>query len=43
MRTLIGVGERESEGLYHFRGTETVTAFQTTTADEGVLWHRRLK
>lgn len=41
-RTLIGAGERESEGLYHFRGIETVTAFQTTTTDEGVLWHRRL-
>lgn len=40
--TLIRAGERESEGQYHFRGIETVTSFQTTVANEGVLWHRRL-
>ncbi|CAL9226810.1 unnamed protein product, partial [Arabidopsis halleri] len=41
-RTLIGLGEREREGLYRFRGIETATALQTRVADDLVLWHHRL-
>ncbi|XP_048618201.1 uncharacterized protein LOC111207841 isoform X2 [Brassica napus] len=39
---LIGAGEREGEGLYRFRGIESLTSFQTTVSEDPVLWHRRL-
>ena len=41
-RMLIGEGEREGEGLYHFRGLEIVTSLQTGIRNELVLWHKRL-
>lgn len=41
-RTLIGAGKREGEGLYHFKGIETVAALQTSVGDDGTLWHRRM-
>lgn len=41
-RMLIGAGEREGEGLYRFRGIETMSALQTRVSDESVMWHRRL-
>ena len=48
-RMLIGVGDREGEGLYRFHEIETVTSNQTTVepaVDEAsadtTLWHRRL-
>lgn len=34
MRMLIGAGEHEKEELYHFRGIETVVAFQSSVGDE---------
>ena len=41
-RMLIGAGEREGEGLYCFRGIESLRSLHTTVAEDSVLWHRRL-
>lgn len=40
-RMLIGAGEREGEGLYRFRGIESLTSLQSTVRENSVLWHRR--
>lgn len=40
--TLIGMGEREREGLYRMRVAETVTSLTTSVGEESVLWHHRL-
>ncbi|KAG7578844.1 Zinc finger CCHC-type [Arabidopsis thaliana x Arabidopsis arenosa] len=41
-RMVIGSGEREGEGLYRFRGIESMTALHTSVKDDFVLWHHRL-
>ena len=41
-RMLIGAGEREREGLYHFRGLEPVTAMKASVHADLSLWHNRL-
>ncbi|KAG7600532.1 Retrotransposon Copia-like N-terminal [Arabidopsis suecica] len=41
-RTVIGAGEREGEGLYRFRGIQTMTALQTRVSDDSTLLHLRL-
>ncbi|WZZ71964.1 hypothetical protein YC2023_083334 [Brassica napus] len=41
-RMLIGAGEKEGEGLYRFRGIESLASVHTTVLEESLLWHRRL-
>ncbi|KAG7578912.1 Integrase catalytic core [Arabidopsis thaliana x Arabidopsis arenosa] len=41
-RTLIGSGEREGEGLYRFRGINSVSSMQANVRDDSILWHHRL-
>ncbi|XP_056844130.1 retrovirus-related Pol polyprotein from transposon RE1 isoform X2 [Raphanus sativus] len=41
-RMLIGAGEREGEGLYRFRGIESLASAHTRVLEESMLWHRRL-
>ncbi|KAG7564441.1 Ribonuclease H-like superfamily [Arabidopsis suecica] len=41
-RTLTGIGEREGEGLYHFRGVESLISSKTSVQVDSVLWHNRL-
>lgn len=40
--TLIGMGEREREGLYRLCGAEIVTSLHTSVGEDSVLWHHRL-
>lgn len=39
---LIGLGEREREGLYWFRGLESPAAMHTSVPADLHLWHSRL-
>ena len=41
-KTLIGMGEREREGLYRLCGVGKVTSLHTSVRDDSVLWHHRL-
>lgn len=42
LRMLIGVGDREGEGLYRFREIETMESNQTSVHEDPALWHQRL-